>query len=1287
MEENNQENKPKTIETPSLKSGDKIIQREIEEEMKSSYLAYSMSVIVGRALPDVRDGLKPVHRRILFAMNDMGMTHDKPFKKSARIVGECFVKDTLVLTDNGLLPIQDVQREDKVFTQKGLEKVTQLYIMPKRKLLKISLENGSENISTTSQRFKVLNDDLQFIWKDASELQKGDYIVVKSHYPEIEKEIKANGRDLNENIAYLLGQLISDGWVENKGRLFFYSACMPVMKRIENILKIEFNYLPTIEEIEYEYETDNGLMLLNKGFQVRINKKTINQYFTKTFNLLGVKASTKKIPAQIFQSPKKVIFSFISGLIDGDGSIHKNRNVIHYGTVSQELSKQLIILLQHLGIYGVRYPEQPAKERLVNGRFIKGNYTFFNLEFRGENSHQLGANLNLAEDEKSRKLRELLYNDLGKASHDILPFGAKKIFEELSKHHLGGGWYADSSGAKFRAGVKHPSGVKIRYCKGLHDKPLRISQILEWGIKEKLRKIGSDLYEFIKEVIDNKIFFIEVADVKECGEEVTYDLQIENTHEFIANGMIVHNCLGKYHPHGDMAVYDSMVRMVQPFSLRYPLVQGQGNFGSVDGDSAAAMRYTEARLNKLSEEILQDIEKRTVKFTPNFDASLEEPTVLPAKVPNLLINGSSGIAVGMATNIPPHNLKEIADGIISTINNPEISVEQLMQHVKGPDFPTGAIICGRQGIKQVYATGKGKILVRSKIGVEKDSILISEIPYMVNKAELITQMADLVRDKKIIGISDIRDESDREGMRIVIELRKDANSDVVINQLCKHTRVQTTFGIIMLALVNNEPKILTLKQLIQHYISHRKSIVRKRTLFDLNKAQDRAHILEGLLIALKDVDLTVKLIKESQSVEQARESLITTLEITEEQSKAILDMKLQRLAALEQEKIKQEHSELLKLIEELKAILASEQKILEIIKKELEELKQSYGDERRTEITDEEIESLEIEDLIKQEKMVITITHSGYIKRQPLAFYRQQKRGGKGIIAAGTKEQDFVEDIFIADTHSYILFFTNKGKIHWLKVYNVPESSRQAMGKALVNLLQLEKDESISAFVPVAEFKENEFLVMATRKGTVKKTELMAYSNPRRGGIIAITLDPDDELISVVKTDGAGQIMLATKNGLAVRFKETDVRPTGRSAKGVRGATLRDKDEVIGMVVADDTKTLLTITENGYGKRTNVGEYRLTRRGGVGVRNIICSERNGNVVAIKSITDKDEIMFISKGGITIRTPAKGISVIGRATQGMTLMKLEQGDHIVAAAKIIKEEHEPEDTNNLNNKEE
>jgi len=751
-----------------------------------------------------------------------------------------------------------------------------------------------------------------------------------------------------------------------------------------------------------------------------------------------------------------------------------------------------------------------------------------------------------------------------------------------------------------------------------------------------------------------------------------YETGLFHNKPFRKSANVVGNCMAKYHPHGDAAIYDTLVRMAQDFSLRYPLVQGHGNFGSIDGDSAAAMRYSEARLSKLAEEMLEDIDKETVKFQPNFDDSAKEPIILPSKLPNLLINGSSGIAVGMATNMPPHNLIEIADGIIKVIDNPDMTVDELLYIIKGPDFPTGALICGRAGIINAYHTGRGRIVVRSKTEIiekaNKKAIIISEIPYMVNKAVLVEQIADNVRNKRINGISDLRDESDRDGIRIVIELKKDANPEIVLNQLFKHTRMQDSFGIINLALVNNQPKVLNIKELIICHINHRRQVIRKRTQFELIKAEERAHILEGLRIALANIDNVVTLIKKSDSIDDARKFLISRFKLTEKQANAVLDMKLQKLSSLEQKKIKDELESLLKLIEQLKAILASEQKILDIIKNELLELKKKYGDERRTHFIDTE-EDIEIEDLIKEEEMVITVTHDGYIKRLPLDTYKQQHRGGKGVIATKTKEKDFVEDIFITSTHSYLLFFTDKGMVYWLKAYKVPEESRIAKGKAIINLLNL-KNEKITSIIPIREFKKGYYLLMATKNGIIKKTELEAYSRPRTSGIRAINLDKGDELINAVLTDGAKNILLATRNGMAVKFKEKDARPVGRASRGVIGIRLKENDYVIGMIIADDKKALLTITENGYGKRTLIDNYRLINRGGSGVINIQCTERNGKVVSINSINGNDELILISKRGIVIRMLANGISLIGRNTQGVRLMRLSNDDNVVSAAKII-----------------
>jgi len=767
------------------------------------------------------------------------------------------------------------------------------------------------------------------------------------------------------------------------------------------------------------------------------------------------------------------------------------------------------------------------------------------------------------------------------------------------------------------------------------------------------------------------------------------DMGVAFNKPFRKSARIVGEVLGKFHPHGDTAVYDALVRMAQDFSLRYPLIKGQGNFGSIDGDRAAAMRYTEAKLAKISSEMLTDIDKDTINFEDNFDGSLKEPTVLPSKMPNLLINGSSGIAVGMATNIPPHNILEVCDSAIKVIDDPEITERDMVDVLPGPDFPTGGTIVGKNGIRSAYLTGHGKVKVRGKTHIEekkkKNYLIIDEIPYMVNKTTLIEEIADCVRGKTIEGVSDIRDESDRNGMRIVIILKRDVNNDVLLNQLHKHTRLQTTFGINMLALSEGKPKVMNLKEIMVNFVKHRRVVVVRRTRFELKKAEERAHILEGLIIALDNIDKAIALIKKSKSAQVAREGLMSNFKLTEIQSQAILDMKLQKLTGLEQDKIREEQKKLMKLILELKEILASEAKIMGIIKDELIEVKEKYADERRTDILDVEDEDIDYEDLIDEEDVVVTISHSGYIKRTSLTEYKEQRRGGKGIIATTTKDDDFVEHLFIANTHSYILFFTDDGKVHWLKVYKIPDSGRYSVGKFIVNLLDLPKERKITAYIKIKEFDEEHYLIMATKNGVVKKTNLIAYSRPRAGGIRAINLDEGDSLVNVVMTDGEKKILLATKFGRAVKFKEIDARPIGRTSRGVRGIRLRKGDSVVSMVIPEEDRTILTITENGYGKRTRVDDYRLINRGGKGVINIVCSDRNGHVVDVKSVEDEDQMMFISKNGIVIRTSANGISVIGRNTQGMRLMKMNKGDTVVAAAKVIVsdepevEEQEDEET--------
>ncbi len=736
---------------------------------------------------------------------------------------------------------------------------------------------------------------------------------------------------------------------------------------------------------------------------------------------------------------------------------------------------------------------------------------------------------------------------------------------------------------------------------------------------------------------------------------------------------VVGDCMGKFHPHGDSPIYEALVRMVQEFSLRYPLVDGQGNFGSIDGDPPAAMRYTEARLAKIAHELLADIDKDTVDFVPNYDEKEREPTVLPTKVPNLLVNGSSGIAVGMATNIPPHNLTEIVDVLVKFIESPDVTIDELMETVPGPDFPTRGYIYGRQGIREAYTTGRGIITLRAKAHVEKmrggrEAIIVTELPYQVNKSALIEKIGELIRDKKIEGISERRDESSREGIRIVLELGRGELPQIVMNQLYKHTPMQSTFGIIMLALVGRRPQVVNLKQMLQEFVTFRREVVTRRTKYDLARAEEKAHILEGLRKAVDHLDMVIRLIRQAESPDAAKDALMNRLDLSEIQAKAILDMRLQRLTQLERHKIVEEHEQTLALIADLKGILASEQRLMGIIKDELQALKTEFGDERRTEIL-EETADLTIEDLLADEDMVVTITRSGYIKRTHVEAYRSQKRGGKGVMGMETKEEDIVEDLFVASTHSYLLFFTNKGKVHWLKVHEIPEGGRMAKGKAMVNVLSLAEGEQVATCVPVRDFESGGYILFATKQGTVKKTELSAFSHPRAGGILGITLDPGDEVMAARRTDGQREVLLSTKQGMIIRFPEDEVRPMGRTAGGVRGIDVEQGDQVIAAEVVQEGASVLTVTERGYGKRTPLDEYRLQGRAGKGIIDIKTEGRNGSVVGMLQVREGDDILVVTTKGKMIRMHADDITSQGRNTMGVRIIDIEPDDHVGSIARV------------------
>ncbi|WP_203363977.1 DNA gyrase subunit A [Bacillus sp. REN10] len=808
------------------------------------------------------------------------------------------------------------------------------------------------------------------------------------------------------------------------------------------------------------------------------------------------------------------------------------------------------------------------------------------------------------------------------------------------------------------------------------------SQVKEINISKEMR---SSFLDYAMSVIVSRALPDVRDGLKPVHRRILYamnDLGMTADKAYKKSARIVGEVIGKYHPHGDTAVYDTMVRMAQDFSYRYMLVDGHGNFGSVDGDAAAAMRYTEARMSKISMELLRDINKDTIDYKDNYDGSEKEPAVLPARFPNLLVNGTSGIAVGMATNIPPHQLGEVIDGIVALSHNPDLNVLELMEYIPGPDFPTAGMIMGRSGIRRAYETGKGSIVIRAKVEIEqkasgKETIIVTELPYQVNKAKLIEKIAELVRDKKIEGITDLRDESDRKGMRIVMEVRKDTNSSVLLNNLYKYTAMQTSFGINLLALVDGQPKVLNLKECLHHYLEHQKVIIRRRTEFELRKAEARAHILEGLRIALDHIDEIITLIRSSQTTDIARQGLMDNFSLSEKQAQAILDMRLQRLTGLEREKIEDEYQNLLVLIAELKAILADEEKILEIIREELLEIKQRFNDERRTEIMDAGVEGIMDEDLIPREQVVVTLTHNGYVKRLPASTYRSQKRGGRGIQGMGTNEDDFVEHLLTTSTHDTILFFTNKGKVYRLKGYQIPEYSRTAKGIPLINLLEVEKDEWVNTMIRVKEFTADSYLFFATKSGIVKRTLLADYANIRTNGLRALNLKEDDELISVRLTDGKQQIVMGTKDGMMIRFAEEDVREMGRVSTGVKGIKLSSNDAVVGMELLEKDGYILIVTENGYGKRTLETEYRIQTRGGKGLKTCNITEKNGSLVAVKTVTGEEDLMLITLGGVLIRMDVNDISITGRNTQGVKLIRLDDNETVATVAKIAKEETQEE----------
>ncbi len=1268
----------------------------IEEEMRRSYLDYAMSVIIGRALPDVRDGFKPVHRRVLWAMNELGNQYNKSYKKSARIVGDCFVKGTLVHTAHGLAPIESINVGDEVLLPNGYtSKVVEAFHNPPARVLAVTLSNGHTLTVTPGQLFRVLHDDLTIGWARADQLAGRRVLVTNPRT----LGTPATHLDPQQSAAaYSVGLLIAEGYLTDRGRS----------------TRVGINM---IERAPLEFLSDYCVSAgVAPAWSQRLPQQAHHQLqhslrFSGLEIAFAACASTsahKEVPAWIL-ADRRLYAPFLAGFTDGDGHFRKHgkqREAVLAST-SEKLLTQIQAMLADSGIHAVRTAEDFATREYGDGwlpryaLLLTGNNA---ARFAGLVTCHLKIEYKQTAAGSIAGTRRRMLN----TATECVPGAA--IFDELSAHHLGAGWYADTQGNKFRAGIRYPTGAKIRYASNLHEKHLSYRQIETWGILSKLERIGSPLAARLKHLMETYCV-LTVAALVDRGERAeTYDIQIADAgHEFLAHGVAVHNCIGKYHPHGDSAVYDTLVRMAQNFSLRYPLIDGQGNFGSVDGDSAAAMRYTEARMARLTTEILADIEKETVDFQPNYDESLSEPKVLPTRLPNLLLNGSGGIAVGMATNIPPHNLGEIVDATIALIRKPGTKEEELLKIVPGPDFPTGGFIYGREGIRLAYTTGRGIIQMRARAGIdrigrgqtERDAIIVTEIPYQVNKARLIERIAELVNEKKLDGIADMRDESDRNGMRIVVELKRDAVPQIVLNKLYKMTPMQSSFGVINLAIVNGQPRVLTLRQMLEAFIEFRREVVRRRTEYDLRKARARAHILEGLNKAIDALDYIIPAIRNAGSVDEARawltghfdamsqtkawkgvpadltlagfigklQKVIKRLEFSDTQAQAILDLQLRRLSALERQKILDEYEGIIRLIAELEEILGNDQSLRHVIIKELEEARKNFADERRTQIIDEGVE-LSIEDMIADEDVAITVTKNGYVKRTPVTTYQRQGRGGKGRSGASTgKHDDYVEHLFIASTHSYLMIFTDDGQVYKLKVHELPDALPSARGKAFVNLINVPTTRKIAGVVPVREFAAGRYVMMVTRQGVIKKTSLADFQNIRSNGINAVNVDEGDELLDVILTDGTKRILIATHDGIAIRFDETDVRGMGRAARGVRGIALRKNDYVVAVcaVSAEDNERMLSVSEQGYGKQTKIADYRLQTRGGRGVINMKTTAKTGKVVAVFAVEDDSEIMIITQHGKLIRIEANDIRKTGRSASGVRLIKTDGGDMVTSAS--------------------
>lgn len=1264
--------------------GDMIVV-DIEQELRRSYLGYAISTLVSRALPDIRDGFKPVQRRILYAMRELNLGPGSARVKSARVVGECFVAGTLVSTPQGLVPIEKLQIGEEVYTQQGIRPITQTYILPSQPLLEVELAGGRKNICTPGQQFKVLTDNLEIVWKAAQELQPGEYILSRSVLPSPRVDEEVNGIQVDEDMAYLLGFFLADGWIDRDvkrgyNRLAFASTQPEILHHLQGILCRKFDIVCPV--------TQRGEM-----YYLRINDHRINRRIIEAFHLQEKYAHTISIPDALLCSRAEVVFAFLSGFIDGDGSVKKDRNVLVLTSVSETFLRQVQVLLHRLHIHSQLFSAFPQVSH-AKGKPVRGRFPEFFLEIGSQSFRVLGGKLNLVHPKKHTRLEFCLRNNrfLPEQAEKI-PFLGPKLIAEFREKHQGGGWYMGASGQKVRSGLAYPGGTKLRYHAQLVEAfEVYFSTLYTLGILKKIEAIGSAHALFVRELIAQGITFSPVKCVRSVESQVTYDIQVEEDHEFIANGMLVHNCMGKFHPHGDAAIYGTLVRMAQDFSLRYPLVDPQGNFGSVDGDPPAAQRYTECRLTPLAMEMMDDIQRDTVDWMPNYDQREREPAVLPGKFPNFLCNGGEGIAVGMSTSVPPHNLREVVEACIYTLDHPDATPDDLIRFIPGPDFPTAGLILGSKGAKEAYRTGRGRVIMQAQLQIEpadngKSAIVVTELPYQVNKANLVKHIGELVRLKKVDGITDVKDYSDKHGMRVVIEVRRDVMPKRIVNFLLKHTALRQTFGIILLALVHGQPRLLNLAQIIGHFLAHRKEVIVRRTRYDLARAKEAAHRLEGLQIALNFLDEIIALIRAASSSDAARTQMVERFNLTQLQADAILSMQLRQIAQLERQKIEDEYRGLLKQIAQFEDILATPARIIKIIKDELRALRDKYGDERRTRILPTEADEITEEDLVPEEKTLVTITRDGYIKRVPLDTYRTQHRGGKGIKSTGNlKEEDQLAHLFVATTTHYILFFTDRGRVYRLKAYEVPQTTRQARGQHINNFIQVESGDKVTAILPIQDLNAGGYLLLATAYGEVKRTALTEFANLRVNGKRCFDIEEGDSLDWVKHTDGNQEAILITRGGKSIRFAEADVPERGYAAGGVRGIELRDPktkqimDRVVAMDVISPTSQLLVASEKGYGKRTDLSLYRAQGRGGKGIITMDVTSRTGPIVDAVVVEPEDKLMVLTLKGVTIRMDIMTIRSTGRSAQGVRLISLDEGDQVTTIERLVDTEAVEEEAN-------